>query len=76
MIICSQNFCSANSNSIIGYETDWDSMFSSEGSIVHDPIKITTIWYMLFQADKDIYSFYMNEIISSHSNIQENAENP
>jgi hypothetical protein len=51
-------------------------MFSSEGSIVHDPIKITTIWDMLFQADKDIYSFYMNEIISSHSNIQENAENP
>lgn len=70
------NFGSANSNSIIGYETDWDSIFSSEGSIVHDPIKITTIWDMLFQADKDIYSFYMNEIISSHSNIQENAENP
>lgn len=70
------NLGSANPNSIIGHEIDWDSKFSSEGSIVHDPVKITTIWDMLFQADKDIYSFYMNEIISSHSNIQENAENP
>lgn len=70
------NLGAANPKSIIGYDIDWSSKFSSEDSIVHDPIKITTIWDMLFQADKDIYSFYMNEIISSHSNIQENAENP
>lgn len=64
------NLGSANPNSIIGYDIDWNSMFSSEGSIVHDPVKITTIWDMLFQADKDIYSFYIDEIISSHSSVQ------
>ena len=69
------NLGSANPNSIIGYEINWDSKFSSEDSIVHDPIKITTIWDMLFQADKDIYSFYLNEIISSHSNSQAKTEN-
>ncbi len=69
------NLGSANPNSIIGYEINWDSKFSSEDSIVHDPVKITTIWDMLFQADKDIYSFYLNEIISSHSNSQAKTEN-
>ena len=69
------NLGSANPNSIIGYDIDWNSMFSSEGSIVHDPVKITTIWDMLFQADKDIYSFYIDEIISSHSSVQVYMEN-
>ena len=69
------NLGSANPNSIIGYEINWDSKFSSEDSIVHDPVKITTIWDMLFQADKDIYSFYLNEIISSHSSVQVHTDN-
>ena len=69
------NFGSANPNSIIGYEIDWDSKFSSEDSIVHDPVKITTIWDMLFQADEDIYSFYMDEIISYHSSVQVHTDN-
>lgn len=69
------NLGSANPNSIIGYDIDWNSMFSSEGSIVHDPVKITTIWDMLFQADEDIYSFYIDEIISSHSSVQVYMEN-
>ena len=62
------NLGSANSNNIIGREINWDSKFSTEDAIVHDSVKITTIWDMLFQADKDLYSFYLNEIISSHSN--------
>ena len=69
------NLGSANPNSIIGHEIDWDSKFSSEDSIVHDPVKITTIWDMLFQADEDIYSFYLSEIISSHSSIQAHMDN-
>ena len=69
------NLGSVDSNNIIGRDIDWDSKFSSEEVIVHDSVEITTIWDMLFQADKDIYSFYFNDIISSHSNIQANTKN-
>lgn len=66
---------SANSNNIIGRDIDWDSKFSSEEAIVHDSVEITTIWDMLFQADKDIHSFYFNNIITSHSNVHANTKN-